>query len=141
MLNYIWPILVIIGCNSLYQVACKQTPQSANAFLSLSVTYLVAAALCLSLFALQTHFTSFGSEVSKLNWTSWVLGMTIVGLEVGSIFMYRAGWNINTGSLVANIGLAISLVFIGFLFYKEAITMNKMIGILLCIAGLIMINR
>ena len=74
-----------------------------------------------------------------VNWTGAVLGLTIVGLEFGYITAYRAGWNISVGSLVANILLAV--IPVGLLLYKESITLNQCIGILLCIAGLVFINK
>ena len=76
-----------------------------------------------------------------LNWTSYVLGFAIVGLEVGYLMAYRAGWNISVGSLVANIILAIILIPVGIIIYKEGFELNKVIGALLCIAGLILINK
>ena len=44
------------------------------------------------------------------------------------------------GSLVANISLAVILIFVGLLFYQEKITGFQVIGILLCLAGLIFLN-
>ena len=57
-------------------------------------------------------------------------------LEVGYILTYRAGWKINTASLVTNIALAILLLFIGFLFYGEPITGRKLLGVVICCIGL-----
>lgn len=54
---------------------------------------------------------------------------------------YRSGWNISIGSLVANILLALILVPVGILFYKENFGFNKVLGIAFCIAGLIFINK
>jgi drug/metabolite transporter (DMT)-like permease len=76
-----------------------------------------------------------------LNWTSPLLGIAIVGLEFGYIMAYRAGWNISVGSLVANILLALALIPIGILFYQEGFGLNKILGAILCIAGLILINK
>lgn len=75
-------------------------------------------------------------ELSKLNWTAPVLGLSIVALEVGYIFAYRAGWKINTASLVTNTALAIILLFVGLICYGEPITMRKMLGVIICCAGL-----
>ena len=44
------------------------------------------------------------------------------------------------GSLVANIALAVILVFVGALFYQEKITGFQAVGILLCLAGLVFLN-
>lgn len=77
----------------------------------------------------------------NINWTSFGLGLAIVGLEFGYIQVYRAGWNVSIGFLVTNIGLAIVLIFVGLLLYKETISLNQIIEIFLCIAGIIFINK
>lgn len=69
------------------------------------------------------------------------MGLAIVGLEFGYINLYRAGWNISTGSLVANVSLAIILIFVGVLLYHEQITRNQMIGIGLCLLGILFLNK
>ena len=108
---YYFPILLIVTSNVLYHICAKSVPAQMNPMVSLMVTYQV------------------------------VLGIVIVGLELGNILMYRAGWNISLGSLVANISLAVILIGVGILFYREVITVSQMIGIALCLAGLFFINR
>ena len=80
-------------------------------------------------------------EFSKLNWTSFLLGFCIIGLEVGYIYAYRVGWKVNTASLVANITLACILVVVGFLLYKETITPKQILGIAVCLVGLVLIGK
>ena len=70
-----------------------------------------------------------------------VLGLASIGLESGFIFLYRAGWNISIGGMVCNILLAISMLTIGYLFFQERISAKQFIGVLLCFAGLLLINR
>ena len=43
--------------------------------------------------------------------------------------------------LVANIGLAVVLVFVGVLLYKETKTLNRLIGIVLCCVGIFFLNK
>ena len=62
-------------------------------------------------------------------------------LEVGWIYMYRAGWKVSVGSLVANIGLACTLLLIGVLFYKEVLTLRQLAGILLCMGSLFLLAK
>ena len=85
--------------------------------------------------------SSLLQEYRHLNWSSFVLGLAIVGLEVGSIYMYKAGWNISTGQLVYSSILAIALIVVGYCFYHEAITGTKIAGILICMVGLYFINK
>lgn len=81
------------------------------------------------------------AEYHHLNWSSFVLGVSIVGLETGFILMYKAGWEVSTGQLVASALLAIVLIFVGYFLYKEAMTAQKIIGVVVCMAGLYLINK
>ena len=83
----------------------------------------------------------FLNEFSKVNWAPFVLGLVIVGLEVGSIYAYKAGWPISVMQIVQASFLAVALLFVGFFVYHEAITPNKVIGMIVCLVGLAIINR
>jgi uncharacterized membrane protein len=80
-------------------------------------------------------------EISKINWTSIVLGISIVGLETGYILIYRAGWKVSNASVVANICLACTLLIVGFVAYKENISLKQVLGIVICIVGLILVTK
>ena len=64
----------------------------------------------------------------------------IIGLELGYILAYRNGWAMNTVSVTANITLAVALIFVALIFYKEKITAKQIAGIILCGGGLVLIN-
>ncbi|MDD4160231.1 MAG: EamA family transporter [Synergistaceae bacterium] len=140
MWSYYWPIGFIVFSNVLYHICSKSLSGGADPYFSLLVTYIVAALICLALYLFTGHFRSFCSDVGAIKWNSLVLGVSIVCLELGFIMMYRAGWNISIGSLIANICLAAALVVIGVFFYRENLTLNNIIGMILCISGLIFIN-
>lgn len=55
--------------------------------------------------------------------------------------MYKAGWNISTAQIVQSVILAVVLIFVGCLLYKEIITVQKIVGILICLGGLYLINK
>jgi len=140
MFMYVFPIILIVGSNIVYNISQKSTPGKANPFLTLLITYLVAAII--TGIALFFHESDRGilRSFKELNWTSVLLGFSIVGLEFGYLMAYRAGWNISVGSLVANIALAIALIPLGVLLYNESFELHKFIGAALCICGLILIN-
>src|SRR5690554_634755 len=138
---YVFSIALIVASNILYNVCQKSTPQKANPFSALFLTYLVAGILTVIAFYLGKPEKTFIQSFKGLNWTSPVLGIAIVGLEFGYIMAYRAGWNISVGSLVANILLALALIPIGIIFYQEGFGLHKILGAILCIAGLILINK
>ncbi len=138
--NSFWPILLIVFSNIAYNLTARSIPEKANSFLSLTITYLVGMFLSLLLYLLFSGSKDIAESFGKLNWASYILGLAIVGLETGFILMYRAGWKISIGPLVANIFLSIALIILGTLFFKEQLNTKQILGILLCIGGLLLIN-
>ena len=112
-----------------------------NAFASLLVTYLTAAAVTAVTMVVFYHDKRLEQSFAGLNWTSAVLGLAIVGLEFGYLMAYRAGWDISVGSLVANILLALALIPVGMLFYEEGFASSQVLGVVFCIVGLLLLNR
>jgi drug/metabolite transporter (DMT)-like permease len=55
--------------------------------------------------------------------------------------VYRVGWPVSIASLVSNLAVACVLLFVGLLFYKEAISVRQLLGIFVCFAGLFLINK
>ena len=49
MFTLIWPIALIAISNVFYNISSKSTPANANSFLAMSITYIVAAAICRTL--------------------------------------------------------------------------------------------
>lgn len=136
-----WPIILIVVSNIVYHVCSKSTPGDLNPFASLTVTYTVGAVVSAIAFFIQNPGENLWLQYKHINWTAFLLGLAIVGLEAGSIYMYKAGWNISTGQLVYSSILALCLIFVGYFFYRESITFTKVMGILVCLFGLFLINK
>lgn len=141
MFIYVFSIILVVLSNVIYNVAQKSTPKGANPFTALLVTYITAAVLTIILSFFYKTEDNFLNSFAKLNWTSVALGIAIVGLEFGYLLAYRAGWNISVGSLVANIALALILIPVGIVAYREGFEVHKIIGVMLCLVGLVVINR
>lgn len=141
MWNYIWPIFMVVLANVAYNIITKSTPAQANALFSLTVTYLTAAFCSFVLYFLQGGSLKLSEEFAKINWTSPLLGASIIALEFGYIYVYRAGWQVSTASLTANITLACILIIVGVLLYKESLSLRQVIGIAVCIFGLFLISK
>lgn len=140
MLSYIWPIALVVLSNMLYQICAKSVPEGMNPLASLTVTYLVGAAVSCALYFILNRNANLLREIRLTNWAPIVLGIVIVGLEVGFIYAFRAGWQISMAQIVSSAVLAVILIFVGSLLYHEAITWNKIVGIIVCLAGLVLIN-
>jgi uncharacterized membrane protein len=138
---YVFSIVLIVASNIVYNICQKSTPENANPFSALFLTYVTAAMITVIMFMFNKTDKGFLHSFKDLNWTSIALGISIVGLELGYLLAYRAGWKISLGSLVANIALAIMLIPIGIFFYKEGFDLHKIWGVVFCIIGLILINK
>ena len=141
MFDYIWPIALVVLSNTFYQICAKELPEKMDPFASLTVTYLVGAAVSFALFGLLNRGGSIIAEYQKLNWAPFVLGLVLVGLETGFIYAYRAGWTVSTAAIVQSAFLGVVLIFVGMLLYKEVVTPTKVAGILICLVGLYFINK
>ncbi len=140
MFDYIWPLLLIIASNTFYQISAKSVPGDMNPFASLTVTYVVGAVTSFILYFALSGGGNILTEYKKINWAPFVLGAVIVGLEVGYIYLYKAGWPVSTAQIVQASVLAIILIILGAILYKEPITWNKITGVLVCLAGLFLIS-
>lgn len=140
MINYIWPMALLVFSNTFYQICTKSVPEDMDPFASLTITYLVGAAVSFLLYYVLNRNADIGREYARVNWAPFVLGVAIVGLEVGYIFAFKAGWPVSAAQIVQASILAVILIFVGYLLYKEAITWNKLVGIVVCLAGLALIN-
>lgn len=141
MFLYIFSIVLIVASNTVYNICQKSIPQKANPFSALLITYLTSTIITVIALFLSKPEKGLINSFKDLNWTSIILGFSIVGLESGYLLAYRAGWNISVGSLVANIILAVLLIPIGIILFKEGFELNKIIGAAFCIVGLIIINK
>lgn len=135
------PLLMVVCSSTIYHICAKSVSPKLNTFASLTVAYLIGAVLTVIIYYATSPTKSLVQEFSHLNWATVVMGLTIVGLEAGNILMYKAGWNISVGSLINNITVSIILLFVGLLLYKEKITPTQIAGIVLCLAGLVLVNR
>ena len=140
MFSYIWPVALVVLSNVVYQICAKSVPVGLNPFAALTVTYLVGALVSTALFFILGKLPIPLSEISILNRAPFVLGLVIVGLEVGFIYAYKAGWSVSTVSIVQGAALAIILIFVGFLLFREELTWNKLVGVGICLVGLFFIN-
>jgi len=140
MFNYFWPLALVVLSNVFYQICAKSVPEGMNPLASLTITYLIGAAASFMLYYALNKDANIIHEYGKVNWAPFVLGFVIVGLEIGYICAYKAGWAVSTAQIVQAAVLALILIFVGYLLYHETITWNKIAGILVCLAGLGLIN-
>ncbi len=140
MITYFLPILLVVASNVIYQVSAKSVPDKLNPLASLTVTYFVGTIVSLALYFVLNRDANLIREYQKLNWSSFVLGFAVVGLEVGYIYAFKVGWPVSSAQIVQSAMLAVILIFVGYFGFAEALTWNRIVGILICLVGLVFIN-
>ena len=140
-MEYYLPILAVVGSSVVYHICAKSTSAKMNTFASLAITYLIGGVITLAIYYMTSPTKKLTQELTHINWATFVLGLAIVGLEAGNIFMYKMGWNLSLGPLVTSISIAVTLFFVGLLLYKEQVAWTQVIGIVLCLSGLYLVNR
>lgn len=124
----------------LYHIFQKAISPDANPVLSLLVTYVVAFFLTLVLLIFFPLKKDLVAALKQVNWASVALAIAIVGLEIGFLLAYRAGWDIGLAGVATNVAAAILLLPTGIIIFKEQPNMLNIIGVGVCILGLVMVN-
>jgi drug/metabolite transporter (DMT)-like permease len=131
---------IAILSSMLYHIFQKAISPDANPVLSLLVTYVVAFFLTLVLLIFFPLKKDLVAALKQVNWASVALAIAIVGLEIGFLLAYRAGWDIGLAGVATNVAAAILLLPTGIIIFKEQPNMLNIIGVGVCILGLVMVN-
>ena len=140
MFLFYFSITLAIVSSALYHFVAKSTPSNVNFTVSLLVTYAVAFVVTLAGFFFFPVEDGIMSELKKLNWASIGLAIAVVGIEFGFLLTYRAGWNLGIAAVLVNVIASLILVPVAIYFFKDKISLINFLGILVCLAGLIMLN-
>jgi uncharacterized membrane protein len=128
-------IAVWVASSVIYHLAQK-TLSSENSFFGiLAATYAVAMLISLAGLYLQTGKIELDGVISLKNWPIAVLGVAIVGIEIGVLMTYHAGASISILPLLSNGMVMACLVPIGVIFFREHINMYSIVGMLMIIGG------
>jgi multidrug transporter EmrE-like cation transporter len=137
---YTWLTLAIVSTVG-YHLVLKITPAAAHPFLSLAVTYALGSAIFLGAYAVTPGAASLRASVNALSWTPLALAGVVVLLDVGYLMLYRTGYDLSVGQLVTQSAAALLLVVLGVMLFREKLSLANIAGIVLCVAGLWLINR
>ena len=137
---YFFSMALTVVANVGYHFCQKAISSNANPLISLFFTYLSGMLITLVCIPLFYPGLQIGSAVRQLNWATFALGFAIVGLELGFLLAYRAGWNLSLGALYSNVMVTVVLLPIGVLVFKETLTGRHWVGLALALSGLILLG-
>lgn len=134
-------ILIVILANVLYHTAQKSIANNVHPLVATIIAYLVAIVICVLAFPFFPMQNTLQEELRRINWSSYALAVSIVGVEVGYLLVYRAGWDVSIGSVVANAVIAMLLIPIGIWIFKESVSWTTLAGVALCLVGVALIAK
>jgi drug/metabolite transporter (DMT)-like permease len=134
-------IVLVVLTNLVYHLAQKSIPRDVHPLVSVFASYAIALVTTLCLFPFFPVRPSLGAAVRQLRWSTVAVGISIVGIEVGFLLAYRAGWRISLGSTATAAAVAVLLIPAGLFLFGERLSLANVAGIALCIAGLSLIVR
>ncbi|OOM70010.1 hypothetical protein CLPUN_53420 [Clostridium puniceum] len=138
---YYISIIITILATVVYNISQKSINQSINPFISMIITYFTAIIFSVLALIILPIDRNIISSLKQLNWASYVLGLSALGLEIGFLYVYRSGWSIAIAPLFVSIISTIVLIIVGIFIYKTKISSMNALGICLSIVGLILMNK
>jgi drug/metabolite transporter (DMT)-like permease len=134
-------VALAVVANVLYHVGQRSVPREIHPLASLLVNYGVAIAGTLLLVPFVPSSKPLLGSLRAASWASVVVGLAIVGVELAVLLAYRAGWSVGLLSITIGSALAVLLVPVGLFLFRERPSAANLAGIVLCIAGLVLITR
>jgi drug/metabolite transporter (DMT)-like permease len=140
MFLFYFSITLAIASSALYHFVAKSTPANVNFPVSLLVTYAVAFIVTLVGFFFFPVKNGLAFELKQLNWASFLLAIAIVGIEFGFLLVYRSGWNLGIAAVLVNVVASLILVPVAIVVFRDKLNWINIVGILVCLVGLVMLN-
>ena len=110
-----------------------------NPIAALVVTYLVASAASFLIYIITGEKGRRRKEIMSFNPAALILGFSIALIEIGTIYMYKAGWTMNISFIVTNALITLCLILTGAVLYKEKLSKRQALGIGISFLGICMI--
>ena len=136
---YLSMIIAIISI-VFYQIFQKGISNNVNPAVSLIVTYVISIIVSLILYFIFPSTEGFRDSLKNVNYASYLLGIAVVGIEIGFLLIYRSGWKLGIAAPFSSSITNVLLIFIGLVVFKEHLTGVKLIGLLFCMVGIFMIS-
>jgi drug/metabolite transporter (DMT)-like permease len=138
MFLFFFSVALAILANVFYHICQKLISPGVNPLASLVITYLTALVCSLIILPFASK-QSLLDSFKGLNWASFALGVCIIGLELGFLLAYRAGWKISLAASFTNTMVMIILLPIGLLLFRDKVSAVNLLGVGLSILGLLLI--
>jgi multidrug transporter EmrE-like cation transporter len=141
MIARLAPLLLVVAGTLTYHIAAKSIPSAFDPLAAIVGLYATALAAIVLLYGAQRP--SLSSFAWTRIWHPTIAGVGIGALmiEAGFLLAYRGGWAISVASVITNGLAAVLLLGVGAAMFHEPITPTKAVGLVLCLAGIALLQR
>jgi len=135
------PLLLVVSGSLLYHTAAKSIPKAFDPVAALVGLYATALAGGVLVYALARPAAAPFAWSRLWHPTIAAVGIGALMIEIGFLLAYRSAWPVSTVSVITNGLVAVLLVAVGAAFFGEAITPTKLVGVMLCLAGVTLLQQ
>lgn len=136
MTPYVWTMALAIASVVFYQMGQKLVPGNASPFVVFATAYGAAGLLCLAAIALSPRPITAAEFRASIGWPTWLIALTIFGIEMGFLLVYRSGWKMSMAYAVSSIITIIVLAVVGTTVFGETLSLRRVAGIGMACASL-----
>lgn len=140
MVLYYMAMGLTVVSSVFYHIIQKSTPSNVNPISSIFTTYLTAIFLCMVAYPFFRTTGGIVQSFKELNWTSYALGAAVFGIEIGFLLAYRVGWDVSLANIISAVLVTLALILAGVGIFHEKLTLTNGMGVLLCMAGIVLIK-
>lgn len=135
--------VIVVASQVCYQIAQRSMPAAARPAALMTFVY---GSACVTMLAVAVTTHASGEAVAAPvtaphHWAPYLLIAAVIGLELGFLAMYRAGWGIGTAGISTHTTASAVLVVVGLTAFGERVTVANAAGIALCAGGAWLVSR
>lgn len=134
-------LLIAIAGNVFYHLSQKSVVKDVNPLHVLIIAYAVALALCCIAAFFYPSDKTFMQSVAQVNWAVWCVGVAALLIELGVLLAYRSGGRVGLLNITVAVATNLVLLPVGFFVFKEQLTKWNLLGVALCIIGLVLVVK
>jgi drug/metabolite transporter (DMT)-like permease len=141
MKSSILPLLLVIAGGVLYHISQKSIQRTASPLGVVIYAYAAGIVLCLVAGLLDPGERAGWLAPRQIDWAVIGIGVGAVLVEVGFLLTYRSGWDLGITSVLCSVAIALLLLPVGIIFFREHLTARMVLGIGFCLLGLVLLSR
>ena len=136
-----FPLLLAITGGVLYHIGQKAVPRAVSPFAAILLAYAIGSLCCVIALIAMPPERPLLESLRAANWAIALIGIGAVVIEIGFLLAYRAGWNISAASVLTNISVALVLLPVGLVVFKEEFSWRNAAGVVCCLLGLYLLSQ